>query len=800
MRLPRPSKAGRRALYLSGFATAGLIFLLALPSPLFDAPYSPVLYDRGGALLGAAVAEDGQWRFPSRGPVNPKFAEALIAYEDRRFRFHPGVDPFAIARAAAQNLRSGKTVSGGSTITMQTIRLMRGGRKRTLTEKGIEAFLALRLELGRSKNRILELYAANAPFGGNVVGLEAASWRWFGRASDDLSWAEAAALAVLPNGPGLVHPGRNRGELKRKRDALLAELFRRGKLDSDGYSLATAEPLPAEPLPLPRLAPHLFDRAVREQGKQRIDSTLDIGLQKRTAAILERWARRFEGNGIMNAACLILDTRSGEALAYVGNVAGPGTDADRYGRAVDIIAAPRSSGSLLKPFLYASMLDSGELLPTELVSDIPTRIGSYGPENNTRTYLGAVPADQALARSLNIPAVRALRAFGIERFAVQLRTLGLTTLFRPGEDYGLPLILGGAETTLWDITGVYAGLARTVTTTDDRSSFHPPTYAKDAAARGAIPANAAPISPGAAWLTLEALTFVARPGEEAAWQDYASARRIAWKTGTSFGFRDAWAVGTTPRYTVGVWVGNASGEGRAELRGATTAAPLLFEVFSSLESSAWFPKPESRLRRVEVCADSGLPVGPNCPESTYIEAPASAPPRAACPYCRTVALNQDRSRRLTLRPGSSEAVVLEKRFVLPPAEERFYRLWNLDYRPLPPAAPAAGATLGDENGGSAAPIVADAPTFVLAVIAPEEGSSAYIPIELDGRPGRMVFQAAHRDPAAILYWHLDDRYLGSTIQFHEMEARPAPGAHVMTLVDGAGNRAERRFFILNEND
>jgi len=772
-------------------------FALSFRGSLFKTSYSPVLYDREGRLLGAQVATDGQWRFPGTGKPNEKFILALIEAEDRRFRRHLGVDLFAIIRAAYQNISSGKVVSGGSTITMQTIRLARNSPKRTLPEKFIEAVLAFHLELGKSKSDILNLYAANAPFGANVVGVEAAAWRWFGRSSEELSWAEAATLAVLPNSPGLIHPGRNREALKTKRDALLERLCYRGFFDKETLTLSIAETLPGEPLPLPRLAPHLLSRLVAEAGgaaafkgsrSPAFTVTIDRNIQERATAIMNRISERFAENGIMNAACLIINTRTGETAAYVGN-----TDSFHrgdYAADVDIVTSWRSSGSLLKPFLYAAMLDSGDILPSSLVSDIPTRVGSYSPENNSRTYLGVVPADEALARSLNVPAARSLRVFGVDRFARFLRSLGITTLFRDGDEYGLPLILGGAEITLWDITGLYAGLGRAVyagSAGGNQNIFFPPTLfaRKDPPSASA---SAPLISPGAAWLTLEALVFAVRPGEEAQWQEYASARRIAWKTGTSFGFRDAWAVGVTPEWTVGVWVGNASGEGRAELKSSTTSAPVLFELFSALDSlggnrGRWFPQPAVGLRQAEVCANSGFLAGTDCTAVKIVNLPANAPASIVCPYCRSIILNESQNRRVMLESGSAGGTVNKKWFVLPPAEEWYYRRWNLDYRPLPP--------MENQTAGNAA-----SGEISFALFNPEPDALVYVPRELDGSEGRIVFSAAHRSEAGIIHWHLNGSYIGLTETFHEMEARPPPGAYTLTLVDGEGNTLTRRFTVL----
>ena len=782
----------RRWLYKAAFGIIVLVFALSLPDPLFMVSYSPVLYDREGRLLGARVASDGQWRFPKTDTLNEKFVAALLEAEDRRFRWHPGVDPLAVLRAVRENIYAGRIVSGASTITMQTIRLARASPPRTFLEKCVEAVLALRLELSRSKDEILALYAANAPFGANVVGLEAAAWRWFGRSPEELSWAEAATLAVLPNSPGLIHPGRNREALKNRRDALLQRLYQRGHFDAETLMLSLAENLPAEPLPLPRFAPHLLDRLVLEAGgtAAAFTTTIDRDIQERAAAILNRFSLRFAENGIMNGAALIINTQTGETLAYVGNTNNPQAEF------VDNIVSWRSSGSLLKPFLYAAMLDSGDILPSSLLSDIPTRVGSFSPENITRTYLGVVPADEALARSLNVPAARALRVYGVDRFARLLRSLGLTTLFRPGSEYGLPLVLGGAEVTLWEITGLYAGLGRAV---DARGGgeliyFPPSLFPQNARVQGTNAQTAAApgrplISPGAAWLTLQALVAGVRPGDEAIWQEFASSRNIAWKTGTSFGFRDAWSIGVTPEWTVGVWIGNSSGAGRPELRSSLTAAPVMFELFSALDSlhprgsrPPWFFQPAAELRHAEVCAASGFLAGAHCAAISFAELPRNAPAARACPFCRTVILNETLDRRIILEGGASGIAVERKWFVLPPAEEWHFRRWNLDYRPLPP---------WEVNPGESA-----SPLAYLALFNPEPNSYVYVPRELDGREGRIVFSAAHRDERDFIFWHLNGDFLGTTMTFHEMESRPTPGPQELTLVDSRGNTLIRRFTVL----
>ena len=786
-------------------------FLLCLPSRLFDAPYSTVLLDRDGQLLDASIAADGQWRFPADRELPAKFVQALVIREDRRFFRHPGVDPLAVARALVSNVRRGEVVSGASTITMQVIRHSRGRRPRVVGEKLVEAVLALRLGLSTDKQGVLRLFASNAPFGGNVVGFEAASWRWFGRDPDTLSWAECAALAVLPNSPGLVHPGRNRSALLERRNALLAELARRGVIDPETRRLAEAEPLPDEPFPLPHDAPHLLVRARGEAAGARIRTTLDRGLQRRLNDIVARRAEAWREGGVANGAALVLDARTGAVLAYAGNVPAPreaggagSAGAEPSGAAaveggqVDIVTAARSTGSLLKPFLYAAMLDAGELLPDQLVADIPTRMGGFIPENSTRTFSGAVPASVALAHSLNVPMVRMLRSFGVDRFQRVLTGIGMTTLFRPSRDYGLALVVGGAEGTLWDLTGMYAGLARSAMRLPEGggAAFFPPHYLADGAAGvgggagggggtgDSAAGSAAGPGAGASWLALQALLEVVRPGEEGAWREFLGSRKVAWKTGTSYGFRDAWAIGVTPRHAVGVWVGNASGEGRPELKGSTSAAPAMFDVFAALGDSAWFAVPESDLVGIETCSRSGLRAGPWCAETRLTRAPPAAAASApVCGYCRLVHLDRTGRFRASTRTEAMGSLRAVKWFVLPAAMEWYYRRSHADYRPLPPFAP--GELPAEKTSAS------------LGLVFPEQGGTIYVPVDLDGTPGRTVFKAVHRDPRATIFWHLDGVYLGETTELHDIDARPGIGTHVLTIVDGNGEEVVRTFTCLS---
>lgn len=789
------------------------LFWFSLPTPLFDEPVSTVLLDRNGELLGASIAEDEQWRFPPTAAVPEKFIRTITCYEDQRFFYHPGVDPLAVARAAWQNIRSGEVVSGASTITMQVIRLSRKGRPRTLWEKLIEMTLAIRLELSMDKREILALFASHAPFGGNVVGLEAASWRYFERGPDKLSWAETAMLAILPNSPALIHPGKNRARLLEKRNELLDRLHEEGIIDSLSCDLAKQEPLPPKPHSIPMQAPHLLTRtkmsiaSSQRNGKRaqgpfdspcRIRTTIDKNIQFRAVQIIQCHNSHLAENGIHNAAALILEVESGDVLAYIGNIH-DFTDTE-HGNHVDVITAPRSTGSILKPLLYAGMLNAGDLLPTELIPDIPTRMGGFAPQNYSRTYQGAVPAQMALARSLNVPAVRMLHACGVDRFYGLLNSLGMTTLHRSAQDYGLSLILGGAEGTLWDITCIYAGMARSVNNFTsphraEKTPFSPPNYLwehhTDTRAKRVSRSDAGmqtlrqePLEPAACWLALKAMVEVVRPGEESNWRNFASSRTVAWKTGTSYGFRDGWAVGITPQYAVGVWVGNADGEGRPGLTGIATAAPILFELFGLLDVHGWFDPPEADLVEIEVCAKSGHRAGPYCAETKKVMAPFAGLRRHRCPYCQIVHCDANREWRVHSQCERIAAIRGVKWFVLPPAMEWYYKRHHSDYRPLP------------SYRSDCMEAIDGFVTASMSLIYPGENGLIYVPIELDGQRGRTVFEAAHRDIHATIYWHLDGKYLGATRDIHQIALAPKPGEHMVTLVDENGERVQRKFAVL----
>ena len=631
---------------------------------------------------------------------------------------------------------------------MQVIRISRG-KERTLWQKVVEAVEAVRLECRHSKKYILEQYAAHAPFGGNVVGLEAAAWRYFGVPAGDLSWGESDLLAVLPNAPSSLHPGKGREELLEKRNRLLKRLLEHGDIDRDTYEEAVLEPLPEKPVPLPSYASHYVEGCPSGVVTR---SGIRLPLQRAVEEAVRLRSDALAAEGVADMAAVVIDNSTGEVVAYVGN-SSPARQ--RPGSEVDIARSPRSTGSILKPLLYEAALEDGTILPGTLLPDIPVNLNGFAPQNFDREFYGAVPANEALSRSLNVPAVFLLRSYGVPRFYDVLVKAGLTTLTHDASHYGLSLILGGAECTLLDITMAYSGMVRDFSTPLEMTGKVPLEMTNR---RLAI------------WYTLEALKEVNRP-DQLDWRLIGSVRKAAWKTGTSYGFRDAWAVGMTPAYTIGVWAGNAEGAGVPGLTGARAAGPVMFDILNLLPSlkTADFEDdtPSERgpvLKNgqkqgqlasrgtvwADVCKASGHLAGPECPETVSMPLPERAMESAPCPY----------------HQGGV--------FMLPPSMEWYYRPHHPEYT----GAVKASGTAAMEFIYPSAP-----------------GSSIRIPVPIGGEPAGVVFRVAHRDAGTTLWWHLDGAFAGETRLVHEMRLAPAPGKHHLTVVDGHGQTISTSFNI-----
>ena len=757
------------------------VWVFCLPHPLFKNPTSTVVVSSEGIMLGARIAKDGQWRFPEIDSVPYRFEKSILHFEDAHFYKHPGFNPISMSKALWQNITTKKR-RGGSTLTQQVIRLARKNKKRSYGEKLIEIFMATRLEAGYSKEEILQFYASNAPFGGNVIGLETASWRYFGIPATELSWGQSAALAVLPNAPSLIFPGRNETIFLAKRNRLLKKLHQQKIIDDTTYELALEEPLPGKPVPLPQVAEHLTEKIKRSQPGKRVTSTVNYGLQQKINRMISDHHYVLKQNEINNLAVLVLDVNSKDVLAYIGN-APTSRDNNNY---VDIIDKPRSTGSILKPFLYAAALDGGDILPKTLLTDVPTVINGYSPQNFNQKFNGVVPADEALSRSLNIPAVRMLRSYGLERFYNRLHDLQLNQIDQSPHYYGLSLILGGAESSLWDITSAYAGMASTLNFFNSSSSeyrtdeYIKPTILKDSKVHfGKKQNHPSVFNAGSIYTTFEALQNVNRPEGEENWQYFNHSQPLAWKTGTSFGFKDAWAVGVTSQYAIGIWVGNADGEGRPGLTGIQAAAPILFDVLNVLPQSDWFARPYDEMQETDICIKSGHLAGIFCDDIQKEWIPKNGLRTEPCTYHQRIFLDASLTYQVNSSCYSMEDMIHKNGFTLPPIAEYYYAPLHPEYSPLPPFK---SNCIRDGE-------------YLMELIYPKKKETILLAKDFDASVNEVIFELAHRSPETKVYWYLDETFIGATETFHELAVQLNTGSYVLTVVDQLGNEVKQRIVV-----
>lgn len=754
-----------------------IAYYFCLPNKLFNEPTSTVVLASNNELLGAVIADDGQWRFPKSDSIPYKFKQAIVQFEDAHFYKHIGFNPISIYKAFQQNRKAGKVVRGGSTLTQQVMRLSRKNKKRTYFEKLKEIILATRLEFRHSKDEILNLYVSNAPFGGNVVGLEMASWRYFGLRPEQLSWAESATLAVLPNAPSLIRIDKNRPRLLKKRNKLLKKLYQESVIDSITFELALAEELPKKPYKLPQTATHLVQEITKKNKGKRIASSLDMHLQKQVNQLTKQHYFSIKQNEVYNLAVLVLDVKTRKVLAYVGNSP---TD-KKHQKNVNNILSRRSTGSVLKPLLYANMLQSGDLLPSQLVADVPTEIAGYTPKNFNEEYDGAVPANEALTRSLNIPSVRMLQRYGLEKFREDIKEYNIKHIDKSADHYGLSLILGGAEASLWDLCKTFAGITSTVNHYEElkhkyyTNEFVEPTYFKDTIISfGSITKEPKNVDAGSWYTTLKTLTEVNRVATDQAWKYYDSAQKIAWKTGTSFGNRDAWAIGTNANYVVGVWVGNSDGEGRADLTGVGSASPLLFNVFNILPKKDWILEPFEAMIEEEICSESGFLALSICPKITK-RVPKSATKGKSCPYHKEVLLSKDRLYRVNTNCESIENIKKELWFTLPPLMAYYYKQKNASYIPLPKYK--KGCNLLEKNA--------------ISFVFPKLKRTKISLTKGFENDSSVVFSLVHSNPDAKVYWYLNKEFVKATENYHEIAVTPKKGIHTLTVIDNFGNEVKK---------
>ena len=587
-------------LYLTGFQLMAFL-MIDFTFPFRHEPeWSQVVLDKKDRALHYFISKDEKWRFKtSQEEVNPLMTQTLIIKEDRFFRWHPGFNPVSIMRALIQNLVSGKRKSGASTITMQVVRLLEP-RPRNLASKLIECIRAMQLEWHLSKNEILDLYLSLAPYGGNIEGVKAASLIYLGKSPGLLSPAEAVLLTIIPNRPTTLRPGYRTDTLINERNRWLIAMHEEGLLSQEDLDVAIREPVSMSRRQLNSKAPHLAYRLRSLHHEPYIRTTLDADIQERVGQLCYNHITRLRQQGIDNGAVLVIDNRNSEVIAYAGSQ--DFFDAAHSGQ-VDGIRAIRSPGSTLKPLVYAMGFDRGLVTPKFMLPDVPVDFGGYRPENFDLKFYGMISMEDALSGSLNIPAVGLLEQIGVPGFREALMGAGFRSL-QSQRDLGLSTILGGCGTTLEELCGLYSAIA-------NEGSYIPIRYTpKGSEQRDSFPL----MSRSASFIISEILSKMNRPDLPHLFENSLRAPKVAWKTGTSYGRRDGWSIGFNKRYTVGVWTGNFSGKGVADLTGADMATPLMFQVFNSLDESGkgnWF-QPDGELDLRYVCPSSGLIPGQWC--------------------------------------------------------------------------------------------------------------------------------------------------------------------------------------------
>lgn len=743
-----------------------LLLLIYLSKQIeFESRFAHILYAEN-KILSAQVSEDQQWRIQCEGDLPEKLATTLKLFEDQYFDYHFGINPVSILKAIRDNRKAGRTVRGGSTITMQLARIHEGNRPRTYKQKIKEMCLALAIELKYSKKEILYLYAQHAPYGGNTVGYCSAARRYYDKQATELSWTESATLSVLPNAPSKIYPGKAQQELIRKRNFLLRKLLSNAYIDSITYRLSVMEDLPTQSHHFESMASHLLQKAKQDSPDDfNHHTTLDHTLQQNTKRILQQYRDQYAAGAGVDNICAIILRNDGSIASYVANVT---CDHD-CGADVDILRSPRSPGSTLKPFLYGVAIDAGLISPSSLLEDIPVFYNGYTPSNFDKKHRGIITAASALTQSLNIPAVDLLRAYGTHPFLSDLKDMGFTTMKKEADHYGLTMILGGGEVTPVELATTYMNIMRQAsnkrpTTIDYRKKRKPEHSAYF------------PMSTGASYLVMDMLKGVHRPQSENGWQYFQNQEEISWKTGTSFGFRDAWSVGCTAGYTVLVWVGNADGEGRPGLTGIKKAAPILFELFKLLPQEKELLPPSSELDIKYVCKASGYLPNASCELKIGQMHPRAAHNLRVCSYHQSVTL--DKTEKMQVYQHCEAEVVSKSLFVLNPIVDHYHQKMTGHSYALPPYKKDCGHK--KEN---------------LRILYPTQQAEILLPRDLNNKKQSLVGKVVTGSKVDSLYWFMDHELVSVTRRSHEVAFSLEPGPHVLTVVGSDGQETSHEFFI-----
>jgi penicillin-binding protein 1C len=743
-----------------------LLFLLG--NRLFPLPdkveYSTVITDDKGEILHAFLTRDQQWRMKTELPeISLLLRKTIVAKEDRYFYCHPGINPIAMTRALVMNLIHMHRTSGASTITMQVARALEP-KRRTYWNKCVEVFRAFQLEWTYSKDQILQLYLNLLPYGGNIQGVKTASLLYFQKDPDHLSLAEITALAIIPNRPSSLVMGRDNDRIVEERNKWLIRFARDRVFTEKEIQDALHEPLTAARGRIPQYIPHLALR-LKASGKTLIRTHIALNTQLKIEQLTTNYVKGVLNiQGVRQASVLVLDNMTGQVVAYVGSA--DFNDSSDEGQ-VDGIRAVREPGSTLKPFLYGLCIDAGLLTPKAVIEDVPVNYQGYAPENYDRKFNGYVSMEYALEHSLNIPAVKSLKALGKDRLIGVLAGCRFRQIQRDRAKLGLSMILGGCGATLEELTGAYSALAH-------EGMYTPPSFtAEDTTAAGAGKGFRV-MSPAAAFMINDILSRVNRPDFPLNWQTTAHLPKIAWKTGTSYGRRDAWSIGYNSHYTVGVWIGNYSGRGASSLSGASMATPLLFQVFNTIDydnGQEWFSQPPGCDTRI-VCSETGLPPSEHCTDlvSDYFVPLVS--PSGTCHNWERIAVSPDE--KMSYCPYCTPLTGYKEKWyrILSPDMRAYYDETHVVYQKIPPHNPACEVVFKD-----------GAP----AILSPAQGTEYFInrkkpePLELSCRTAGDV---------ARVYWYINNVFYKSGDAHARQFFIPGEGPVKISCTDDKGRNRD----------
>ena len=716
--------------------------------------YSTCLLDASGKLMDVFMNDDEQWHLKVEDDIPENLRTAVLTYEDKNFYSHKGVDFLAIIRALVNNI-SGSKRSGASTITMQVAKLSIP-KKRTYINKYIEMIQSFKIETELDKESIFKLYLNNAPYGGNIIGYGTASRMYFQKEPKNLSWAECALLAVLPNSPGAMNVEKNREKLIIKRNYLLDKLYTNEKLTKEQLTLAKREPLPKIRYSFEKVAPHLARRLYNSENQKVIKTTIDIDLQKKMQEVVKSYVNYTQIEGITNACMLVVENKTRDVKAYIGSQ--DFMDMQNAGQ-VDGIIAYRSPGSILKPFLYALSIDEGLIAPESLIQDVPMFFANFNPQNANKKYMGMVEARQALIASLNIPFVHLLNQYGENRFYYFLKDM-LAFKENAPEKYGLSLILGTKEFTVEEIASLYTGLA-------NYGSYSKLNYLK-----GENNKVRTMFSKGASFLTVDTLKEVVRPGLNNLYRWKAP---VSWKTGTSFGKRDAWACGMTPDYTVIVWVGNFSGKSNDNISGVISGGRLLFNVFQELNNSTkHFMEPYYDLKKIEVDRETGYRIDFDGIDKKTIKYPKDAKPLKLSPYYKKIYVDENDVEIDSRSPSfvnSHEKIIMN------------YPLEVVNY-------------FIRENRDVSQIYHTNSKEKSIKILYPTPNLRILLPKDLD-KEQKLIVKIANLKNQDI-YWYIDKEFLDLDKTF-EKEVTIGTGEHTLTIMSEDGEIAKTKFVIEKTN-